>query len=114
MSNPFEMAIAKNIGVPDEQDLPAALRDGDIRPQDYNAPLSTPVVISPAEVPLEAVLPKAVEEAMRILENDYQNGPSVSNRVYAAALAVIRAALSQSAPVCREKDDIPCGKEVKP
>ena len=31
-----------------------------------------------------------------------------------AALAVIRAALSQSTPVCRAKDDIPCGKEDKP
>ena len=90
------IANAKNIGVPDEQDLPAALRDGDIRPQDYNAPLSTPGVISPAEVPLEAVLPKAVEEAMVELlgiANLYE-GTRLGNQV-AAIRAVIRAALTK-------------------
>ena len=64
-----------------------------------------------------APLPKEVEEAMDkvagILSGwSFHSGfPSEEGL---AALAVIRAALSQSTPVCRAKDDIPCGKEDKP
>jgi len=91
------IANAKNIGVPDEQDLPAALRDGDIRPQDYNAPLSTPGVISPAEV----------EEAMGVVNfkvacvyemaklKECHCWGCEHNRQVDAAIAVMRAALTK-------------------
>jgi len=62
--------------------------------------------------PSPAPLPSEVEEAMEIID-----GLVLTDGVRKdpAAWEVIKAALSQSTPVCREKDDIPCPTiKVKP
>jgi len=58
-----------------------------------------------------APLPAEVEEAMERMADVVREafwGRSDERAKDESALAVIRAALSQSAPVCREKTDIPC------